>query len=198
MNAKRIFDLCLVIPGLVILSPLMLLIAWWVKMESPGPALFKQQRVGLNGKTFNVLKFRTMKLTQCNTGLKITVGSDPRITRAGLFLRQYKLDELPQLINVLKGEMSLVGPRPEVPEYVAEYPVAVRSLVLSVLPGITDHASIEFRDENAMLASAEDPHHTYVHDILPVKLGYYTSYVKNRTLLSDLCIIIKTLGVVFK
>jgi lipopolysaccharide/colanic/teichoic acid biosynthesis glycosyltransferase len=126
-------------------------------------------------------------------GLKITIHNDPRVTRIGIFMRKYKLDELPQLINVLKGEMSLVGPRPEVPEYMDLYPYDVREKVLSVLPGITDYASIEFKDENTMIAGKLDPERVYIEEILPIKQKYYLNYVEKRSLSIDIQLILKTL-----
>lgn len=191
--AKRLFDLFWTIPGLTILSPLLLAIALWIKLDSPGPVFFRQTRIGRHGNPFQVMKFRTMVTDAEQRGLKITVGRDPRITRSGHHLRKYKLDELPQLFNVLRGEMSLVGPRPEVPEFVACYPDDVRDKVLSVKPGITDRASIEYRDENALLANAPDPARTYREDILPVKLGYYLDYAEHHSLLGDLRLIVQTL-----
>ena len=190
--AKRLFDIVCVIPGLLVLTPLFLLLAVCIKLNSSGPVFFRQERVGQYGKLFRILKFRTMFDNPAGTGLQITVGNDQRITSVGSFLRKFKLDELPQLINVLKGEMSLVGPRPEVPEYVDEYPDDMRQIVLSVKPGITDLASIEYRNENALLANAEDPHKEYVEKILPIKLEYYRDYAINRNLLLDLILILKT------
>ena len=189
---KRLFDLFLVIPGLLILSPLLVLIAFWIKCDSYGPIFFRQVRVGLNGKHFKIIKFRTMVPEAEHLGLKITVGGDPRITRLGHFLRKYKFDELPQLFNVLMGEMSLVGPRPEVPEYVELYPAEVRKKVLSVKPGITDLASLEYKDENDLLKNAENPREVYIHEIMPHKLTYYLQYVEKHNIMSDLVIIIRT------
>lgn len=191
--AKRIFDLFCVIPGLLVLSPLLLLTALWVKLDSRGPVFFKQIRVGQFGKEFKVFKFRTMVPDAEKLGLKITVGGDPRITRSGDFLRKYKLDELPQLINVLFGEMSLVGPRPEVPEYVELYQDDVREKVLSVKPGITDLASLEYKNENDLLKDTENPREVYVQVILPRKLDYYVQYVEQRTLWFDFVIILRTI-----
>ncbi|MDZ7804416.1 sugar transferase [Thiohalophilus sp.] len=193
MTGKRIFDLCFTIPGVTLLLPLYLAIALWIKLDSPGPVLFRQQRVGRFGRPFQVLKFRTMVDDAEKQGAKITVAGDSRITRSGAFLRKYKLDELPQLLNVLKGEMSLVGPRPEVPEYVKLYPRDSYELVLSVPPGITDQASIEFSDENDQLAKAEDPQREYVEKILPRKLACYEAYVQDRSLWGDLKVILMTI-----
>jgi len=193
MTAKRCFDLLFAIPGLVLLLPLFGIIACWIKMDSPGPVFFRQKRVGRHGRPFYVLKFRTMVQDAEKKGAKITVGGDSRITRSGRILRKYKLDELPQLINVLKGEMSLVGPRPEVPEYVSHYPEKTREIVLSVPPGITDYASLEFRNENELLARAADPQGVYLNEILPKKLDYYVRYVRNRSLLVDFSLIVRTI-----
>jgi len=193
MIFKRLFDLFFVIPGLLILSPVFLLIALLIKRDDNGPILFKQVRVGQHGKLFKVLKYRTMVVDTEKKGAKVTTGGDPRITQAGHWLRKYKLDELPQLFNVLKGDMSLVGPRPEVPEYVKFYTKEQKQTVLSVPPGITDLASIEFRNENDLLAGSKDPVKDYREKVLPIKLKYYEQYVKERSLWLDFKIIIKTI-----
>ena len=193
MIAKRCFDLFFVLFGLLILSPIMLLVAVLIKFGSSGPILFKQVRVGLNGKHFYILKFRTMVVDAEQIGAKVTTADDPRITRVGHWLRKYKLDELPQLINVLKGEMSFVGPRPEVPEYVLFYPEDVKKLVLSVPPGITDMAAIEFRNENDLLKQSDNPVQVYREKVLPIKLKYYLKYVSERSLVLDFILILKTL-----
>ena len=198
MILKRLFDLFFVIPGILVLSPVFLLIIFFIKRDSDGPVLFKQDRVGLNGKLFKVLKFRTMVVDAEKKGAKVTTGDDPRITKTGHWLRKYKLDELPQLFNVLKGEMSLVGPRPEVPEYVAFYTQKQKETVLSVPPGITDLASIEFRNENEILAGSKDPVADYKEKVLPIKLKYYEQYVQERSLWSDFKIIVKTILVIVK
>ncbi len=195
MIAKRIFDLFFVIVGLIVLSPLLILIAIWIKLDSRGTIFFLQTRVGQHGKLFKIIKFRTMIVN--NSGLKLTVGQDRRITRSGYFLRKYKLDELPQLFNVLKGDMSLVGPRPEVPEYVAYYPDEIKNIVLSVPVGITDNASIEFKDESELLATSHQPEVDYIQKILPIKLAYHQQYVNERSLLLDIQLILKTLQRVF-
>ncbi len=180
MIVKRIFDLILVVPGILLLSPLFLAIVIWVKLDSKGSVLFRQERVGQYGRLFKIYKFRTMVENAESLGSKITVSVDPRITSSGRFLRKYKLDELPQLFNVLMGQMSLVGPRPEVPEYVEYWPEKQRDQILSVLPGMTDFASIEFRDENEMLDGADNPVEKYIKEIIPIKLRYYVRYVKER------------------
>lgn len=190
--AKRAFDLLLSALGLLLLAPVLLLIALWVKLDSPGPVFFRQERVGRFGRPFFIHKFRTMRVD--NAGLQITVGVDPRITRAGHFLRAAKLDELPQLWDVLRGAMSLVGPRPEVPRYVALYPPKLREIVLSVRPGITDPASLSFRNESELLAAAADPEREYVEVVMPTKLRLAAAYVRRATLRTDLRVILATLG----
>ncbi len=192
MLSKRIFDFVTALIGLILLLPLFVLVSCWIKLDSAGPVFIRQERVGRYGKLFSIFKFRTMAVNTETQG-QITVGRDARITGIGHLLRRYKIDELPQLINVLSGEMSLVGPRPEVPRYVACYPDTVRDLVLSVLPGITDWASIEYKEENAILGAAKDPELTYIEEILPIKLDYYVSYVKKRNFKMDLKIIFATL-----
>ncbi len=192
MILKRVFDLVFVIIGILVLAPVFLLIILLIKWDRDGAVLFKQERVGLHGKLFKVLKFRTMVVNAEKQGAKVTTGGDPRITRTGQWLRKYKLDELPQLINVIKGEMSLVGPRPEVPEYVAFYSEQQKRNILSIPPGITDLASIEFRNENEILAGSNDPVRDYREKVLPIKLKFYEQYVKERTLWLDFKIIIKT------
>lgn len=193
MIAKRLFDIFFTIPGLLLLFPFFALIALWIKIDSKGPIFFRQDRVGLNGRTFRIFKFRTMCFDAEAIGRQITVGEDPRITSSGCFLRKYKLDELPQLLNVITGDMSLVGPRPEVPRYVALYPERVRKTVLSVPPGITDYASIEYKDENTILGQAVDPDKAYIEEVMPVKLGYYQRYVAERSLWLDFTLILRTL-----
>ena len=198
MISKRIFDIFFVIIGLFFLLPVFLLIAILIKRDSDGPILFKQIRAGLNDKHFKVLKFRTMVVDAEQKGTKITTGGDPRITKTGQWLRKYKLDELPQLFNVLLGDMSLVGPRPEVPEYVEFYSDEQKKTVLSVLPGITDTASIEFRNENYLLEGSNNPVKDYREKVLPIKLAYYEQYVKEHSLWLDFKIIIKTIVTIIK
>lgn len=176
----RFFDFLFSLLGLIILSPLLLLISLCVVFDSRGGVFYRQIRVGKNGKDFKLYKFRSMRSGSDRRGL-ITVGEkDSRITRVGYFLRKYKLDELPQLINVLKGEMSLVGPRPEVRKYVDLYTPEQRK-VLSVVPGITDYASIEYVDENRILGGAVDPDKTYVEVIMPDKIRYNMRYIEHRS-----------------
>lgn len=195
---KRSFDLLASIAGLLVLTPLFLLLAILIKLDSPGPVFFRQERVGRFGKTFRIHKFRTMVTEAERKGLQITVGADARVTRVGAVLRKYKFDELPQLIDVVLGDMSLVGPRPEVPRYVACYPEGIRDVVLSLRPGITDRASIEYKDENRILGLADDPHRAYVDEVLPVKLRYYVAYVTNRSFSGDLRIILATLVAIIR
>jgi lipopolysaccharide/colanic/teichoic acid biosynthesis glycosyltransferase len=192
---KRIFDFILSLCGLIILSPLFLFIAVWIKLDSRGPVFFRQERVGYAGRTFRIHKFRTM--FSAATGILLTIGADPRITRCGRFLRRFKLDELPQLLDVLKGDMSLVGPRPEVPRYMAQYPEDSRKLVLSVPPGITDIAAIKFKNENELLENSPDPEHDYIDKILPIKIKYYQEYISRRSLALDLKLIFQTIKAVF-
>ena len=161
-------------------------------MDSPGSIFFRQTRVGLNEEFFSIHKFRTMYSDTEGHG-KLTIGNDSRITRAGYFLRKYKLDELPQLIDVLQGSMSIVGPRPEVPEYIQYYPDEIKKRVLSVRPGITDNASIEMIDENILLAKYTNPKKAYIEEILPIKQRFYLEYVDNRSLYGDFLIIIRTI-----
>ncbi len=179
--------------GLVVLAPLLILIALAVRVDSRGPVFFRQERVGRFGKRFRIHKFRTMSDGAERAGREITVGADPRITAVGRWLRRYKLDELPQLLDVICGDMSLVGPRPEVPRYVELYPDGVRQVVLSVRPGITDNASIEYRDESELLARSVDPDATYINEVLPAKLAYGVQYVRDQTWSGDIVILWRTL-----
>jgi lipopolysaccharide/colanic/teichoic acid biosynthesis glycosyltransferase len=195
MLIKRVFDFVSSLIGLILLSPLFAIIALLVKLDSAGPVFFLQERVGRGGVIFRIFKFRTMHVNAEAKG-QITVGRDARVTRIGHVLRRFKLDELPQLLNVLLGDMSVVGPRPEVPRYVAYYPIEARDTILSVSPGITDWAAIEFRDENIILAESSDPERSYVEEILPIKLSYYVRYVHERDFVTDLKIIFLTLFVI--
>ena len=195
--AKRMFDAIAAALGLLLLSPVLLAVAIAVRLDSPGPVFFRQERVGRGGRTFRIHKFRTMHVDAPSQGPPITVGVDPRITRVGHVLRGHRLDELPQLIDVLWGDMSLVGPRPEVPRYVEHYPAEMRAKVLSVRPGITDPASLEHLDEATLLASASDPEREYVQVILPRKLALQADYAARATLASDLKVIARTLRAVW-
>ncbi len=189
---KRIFDIICSGIGIIILSPILLIISILIKKGSDGPVFFKQIRVGEKGKEFEILKFRTMVVGAEKLGRQITVGKDNRITKIGAFLRKYKLDELPQLINVFKGDMSLVGPRPEVPRYVKLYNEEQRK-VLDVKPGITDLASIRYRDENDLLGKAEDPDDMYINTIMPDKLALNMEYINKSNIFFDIYIILQTI-----
>lgn len=176
--------------ALVLLSPLLIGVAVAVRSTSTGPVLYRQVRVGRGDSRFQILKFRTMSVTE--QGPLITAHADPRVTPVGAWLRRTKLDELPQLVNVLRGEMSLVGPRPEVPKYTKHWSAAQAAIILSVRPGITDPASIHFRNESEFLVGKEDPESYYIEHILPAKAAMYVEYVKTRSLLGDLRLIFKT------
>lgn len=190
---KRIFDLLFSCLGLIFLTPLFLLIAILIKLDSPGPILFRQERVGRKGKIFKVYKFRTMIKEAEKQGIRFTTPiNDVRITKIGRILRKYNIDELPQLINVLKGEMSLVGPRPEVPEIVSLYSKEQKK-VLSVKPGMTDLASLEFLKEGEIMSSAKDLFQTYTQKVMPEKLKLNLKYIKEQSLWFDFKIIIKTI-----
>jgi lipopolysaccharide/colanic/teichoic acid biosynthesis glycosyltransferase len=188
--AKRLFDVAVSVLALLLLALPMLAIAAWIRLDSPGPVFFRQQRVGRHGVPFAIHKFRTMRADA--GGLPLTVGADARITRAGRWLRRTRLDELPQLLDVLAGHMSLVGPRPEVPRYVALYPPALRDRALAVRPGITDPASLEHLDEAALLAAAADPEREYVERILPRKVAQAAAYAERATLASDVAVLART------
>ena len=192
---KRLFDLLGASLALLLLLPLLLLLALAIKLDSPGPVFFRQQRVGRHGRLFRIHKLRTMSADAPGRGLPLTVGADPRITRVGARLRGLRLDELPQFIDVLAGSMSLVGPRPEVPRYVAHYPPGLRERVLSVRPGITDPASLLFMHESALLAAAADPEREYIEVILPKKLQCAADYADHATLWTDLRLLGRTLRV---
>lgn len=188
---KRLFDIFCSSIGLVILSPILLLLALLIKFESKGPVFFLQTRVGLNNKDFKLFKFRSMFMDAEKRG-QLTVGMrDPRITRIGYYLRKFKLDEVPQLLNVIKGDMSLVGPRPEVRKYVNLYNTK-QMQVLSVRPGMTDYASIKFINENELLAQANDPEVFYISEIMPQKLELNISYIEQKGFFKDISLILKT------
>lgn len=191
MKAKRIMDVLGAALGLLVLSPVLVACAVAVKLSSPGPVFFRQERVGLHGRLFRIRKFRTMRVTD-GSGLQVTAAGDARITPVGSLLRRSKLDEMPQLIDVLAGNMSLVGPRPEVPRYMAQYPQQARERILSVRPGITDNAAIAFRDEERMLAASSDVERTYVEQIMPIKQRFYLDYVQHQSVAGDLAIIART------
>ena len=189
---KSLIERTLAAVALVVLAPVLLLIAAAIRLDSAGPVFFRQVRVGRDGVPFRIFKFRTMTVSAAK-GPEITVKADARITRTGHILRKAKLDELPQLINVLTGEMALVGPRPEVPHFMDQYPQEQRRTILSVRPGITDYASILFRNENDILDGTQDPEQVYVSEIMPIKHYYYARYVRDMSLLTDIRIIIGTL-----
>lgn len=194
---KNFFDVFVSLIGLIVLSPIILVISFLIKIESKGSVFYKQKRVGLEGVEFEIFKFRTMFIGSDKKGL-LTVGDrDSRVTKVGYFLRKNKLDELPQLINIIIGEMSLVGPRPEVQKYVSLYNKE-DSIVLSVKPGVTDYASIYFRDETKILKNAKNPEELYVKEIMPKKLALNKKYIRERNFITDLKIIFKTLIVIIR
>ncbi|HDU8569219.1 TPA: sugar transferase [Morganella morganii] len=195
--AKRIFDFTASCLGLLLLSPFILMICCWIKMDSKGPIFFRQRRVGKDGKEFMIHKFRSMTDNTENQG-QLTIGNDQRITRSGHFIRKYKLDELAQLIDVIQGTMSLVGPRPEVPKYMNLYPESIRNKILSVKPGITDLAAIEMIDENIILAKYDDPEKAYIDIIMPMKSEYYLKYVDSKSIILDIKIIFMTIYKIVK
>ncbi len=188
---KRLFDVVAAVAGLLVLSPLFALVALAIKLTSRGPVFFRQERVGRDFQPFRIYKFRTMVVDAPKLGGQITAGRDPRITSIGHLLRKTKLDELPQLLNVLSGEMSLVGPRPEVPKYVEMFRPQFAE-VLSVRPGITDLASVKYRDENEILGQADDPEAAYVNQVLPDKLALATEYVRRASFWFDVRLIFAT------
>lgn len=182
---KRLFDIISSGIGLILLSPVFLLLAIWIKLDSKGTVFYRQVRVGKNGRDFKIYKFRSMRLGSDKKGLITVGGRDPRVTRSGYYIRKYKLDELPQLINVFIGDMSVVGPRPEVRKYVNLY-TEEQLKVLSVKPGITDVASIKYRNENELLEKAADPDKMYIEVIMPDKLKYNLEYIKKQSFLYDI------------
>lgn len=188
---KRIFDFLLSLIGIIILSPILIIVSIAIKLDSRGNILFLQKRVGRYGKEFYIYKFRTMVTDAEKLGKQITVGNDNRITKVGAFLRKYKIDELPQLFNVLKGDMSLVGPRPEVPRYVKLYNDEQRK-VLNVRPGITDMASLRYKDENEILGKVDNPEEYYINVIMKDKLELNLEYIEKSNIFFDLYLIIKT------
>ena len=194
---KRLFDIFFSILGLVVLSPLFLVVAVWIKLDSRGPVFYRQVRVGRHNCDLRIFKFRSMRVGSDKGSLVTIGGRDPRVTRSGYYIRKFKLDELPQLINVLKGDMSFVGPRPEVRHYV-DYWTEEQMVVLSVRPGITDPASIKFRNENELMATAENPEEYYINVIMQEKLKLYIEYVNSHSLISDIRLIFKTLWVIIK
>ena len=194
---KRLFDIVASGFGLLVLSPLFILVAVWIKLDSKGPVFYRQVRVGRYNKDFRIFKFRSMRVGSDKGSLVTIGGRDPRVTRSGYFIRKYKIDELPQLINVFIGDMSLVGPRPEVRHYV-NYWTPEQMHVLDVRPGITDPASIKFRNENELLAKADDPEKFYIEVIMQEKIGLYLHYVKNASLGYDIKLIFQTFCAIIK
>jgi lipopolysaccharide/colanic/teichoic acid biosynthesis glycosyltransferase len=194
---KRLFDIVFSVAGLTFLSPLFLIMAIWIRKDSKGPIFYKQIRVGKNNTEFLLYKFRSMVTGADQKGLLTVGGKDPRVTKSGYFIRKFKLDEFPQLINVLLGDMSIVGPRPEVPKYVALYNEDQKK-VLSVRPGISDWASIRFSDENELLEKAKNPESLYISEIMPEKLLMNLEYIEKRNLWIDFKIIILTLRKIIK
>jgi lipopolysaccharide/colanic/teichoic acid biosynthesis glycosyltransferase len=194
---KRLFDLVFSLAGLVILSPLFLVISVVVALGSRGGIFYRQKRVGLRGREFQLYKFRTMKVNSDQLGLLTVGGKDPRITSAGRVLRRYKLDELPQLLNVLNGTMSLVGPRPEVKKYTDLY-TADQKKVLEVRPGITDYASLAYFEESELLARSTHPESTYINQIMPAKLELNKKYLQKQGLATDISIIFQTIARIFR
>lgn len=189
---KRLFDLIICLPAVFLLLPVFILIAIWIKIDSHGPVFYLQERIGLNRIPFRIFKFRTMRINADLQGLLTVGGRDPRVTASGYYLRKFKLDELPQLINVVIGNMSLVGPRPEVKKYVDLYS-QTQMKVLTVKPGITDYASIEYADENELLARSADPEKTYIEEVMPAKLQLNLKYIEEQGVLTDLRIIFQTI-----
>ncbi len=195
---KRLFDIIFSIFGLILVSLPILIISFLIKRESPGPVFYRGERIGKNGKPFRIFKFRTMVPEAEKLGGPSTAGDDPRLIKIGLFLKKYQLDELPQLINILKGEMSLVGPRPEVKMYVDMMTPGERNTILSVAPGMTDLASLWNFSEWKILEGSPDPEKTYMEKIRPEKIRLQMEYVKNRSFLLDLKIVIKTILKIFQ
>ena len=193
---KRLFDIVASGLGLIILCPLFLILAIWIKLDSPGPVFYRQVRVGRYNKDFRIFKFRSMRIG-ADRGSLVTIGArDARVTNSGYYIRKFKLDEFPQLINVFIGDMSLVGPRPEVRHYV-DYWTPEQMRVLDVRPGMTDPASIKFRNENELMEKAEDPESYYINELMQEKLNLYLEYVDNRSFLGDIGLIFKTVWLVF-
>jgi lipopolysaccharide/colanic/teichoic acid biosynthesis glycosyltransferase len=192
MVMKRILDVMGSALGLLLLLPVLAVIAVIIKLDSPGPIFFRQERVGRGGRSFRIFKFRSMVVGAARAGTALTVDGDTRITRVGMVLRKNKLDELPQFINVLAGDMSIVGPRPEVPEFMKFYAPDQRAIILSMRPGITDYAAILFRDESSLLDRERDPVEFYRREIMPEKFAYYERYSREINVLTDLRIILAT------
>ena len=194
---KRLFDIVASGCGLLVLSPVLLFVAVWIKLDSKGPVFYRQVRVGKGNKDFRIFKFRSMRIGADKGSLVTIGGRDPRVTRSGYFIRKFKLDELPQLINVFVGDMSLVGPRPEVRHYV-NYWTPEQMRVLSVQPGITDPASIKYRNENDLMEAALDPEEYYINVIMQEKIKLYLEYVDHHSFFGDIALIFKTFWTIVK
>lgn len=194
---KRTFDIIVSLAGLAVLALPMLLIAAWIRMDSPGPAIFRQERVGRRGQLFQIRKFRTMHLRE-GPDRPLTLAQDERVTTAGAWLRARRVDEWPQLLDVLQGHMSLVGPRPEVPRYVEAYPPHLRGIVLSVRPGITDPAALAYRNEASLLLGTDDPERVYREQILPGKLRIQADYIERANLWADIKVLCDTARVLIR
>lgn len=192
---KRLFDILASGCGLLVLSPIFIIVAIWIKLDSPGPVFYRQIRVGRHNKDFRIFKFRSMRVGSDKGSLVTIGGRDPRVTRSGYFIRKFKIDELPQLINVFTGDMSLVGPRPEVRHYV-NYWTPEQMRVLDVRPGITDPASIRFRNENELLEKAQDPERYYIDVIMQQKIKLYLEYVEKSSFWYDIKLIFQTFKVI--
>lgn len=192
---KRIFDIVATLIGGILLLPLIVIIIVWIKTTSKGPLFYVQKRVGLNFKEFNLYKFRSMVVNADKVGPSVTSGDDPRITKIGKILRKTKIDELPQLINVLKGDMSLVGPRPEVMKFVKQKKEEYKK-ILTIKPGITDNAAIEYRDEETIMEQYENKEKAYIEIVLPEKIKLYNQYISNISFIGDLKLILKTVKVI--
>jgi lipopolysaccharide/colanic/teichoic acid biosynthesis glycosyltransferase len=197
MSAKRLVDFFVAGFGLFLLAPFFVLVSIMIKLDSHGPVFFRQSRVGMRFKPFRIFKFRTMTIDAEKLGAQVTTGDDPRITRVGQFLRKHKIDELPQLINVVAGEMSLVGPRPEVPRYVEVFSKEFEE-ILTVKPGITDFASLEYKDENDLLRGLSNPEEKYLEEILPAKIEHYRRYLREQSLKTDFKLIFRTLWIIVR
>ncbi|SRR6266566_9010882 len=193
MVLKRLLDFIGSALGLIILMPVLIAVGIMIKVDSPGPVFFRQERLGRGGRTFRILKFRTMVAGAARSGIALTVRADSRITRLGMFLRRSKLDELPQLLNVFAGDMSIVGPRPEVPEFMKFYSPDQRAIILSMRPGLTDYAAILFRDESSLLDQNRDPVEVYRREIMPVKFACYECYSREIGVVNDLNIVFATI-----
>ena len=194
--AKRLFDIVASTIALLLFSPVFIVISVWIALDSRGGVFYKQIRVGKGQKEFGLLKFRSMRPNSDKSG-QLTIGNDSRVTNVGRFIRKYKLDEVPQLINILKGEMSVVGPRPEVPKYVNMYSKQ-QLRVLEVLPGLTDYASIEYLDEQKVLGASDDPEKTYIEEVMPAKLNLNLKYISDRSFFLDLKLVFKTIGKILR